>query len=101
MEKFDFEKLVTEAFESLPEKIKKKVNNVAFLVEDDIRTRKFGEKNIKFNGMLLGLYEGVPRTKRGEGYFNVLPDKITIFQKPIQEICQNDFQKIKEMVYQV
>jgi len=39
---------------------------------------------------LLGLYEGIPQTKRGSGYNLVLPDKITIFQKPIERVCRND-----------
>ncbi len=97
----EFEKLVEDAFLRLSEKTKKKISNVAFLVENDIRTRKYGEKNIKFNGTLLGLYEGIPRTRRGEGYMNVLPDKITIFQKPIEYICGGDIDKIKELVYEV
>lgn len=97
----DFEKLVTEAFERLSEKTKKEISNVAFLIEDDIRSRRFGEKNVKYQGLLLGLYEGIPRTKRGENYFYVLPDKITIFKNPIESICGNDPEKIKEMVYQV
>jgi predicted Zn-dependent protease with MMP-like domain len=97
----DFEKLVLFAYERLPDNIKKKISNVAFLVEDDIRLRRFGEKNIKFDGLLLGLYEGIPRTKRGEGYSSVLPDKITIFKNPIENLCNNDPEKIKEMVYQV
>jgi len=97
----EFEKLVSDAFLRLSDKIKKKISNVAFLVEDDIRTRRYGEKNIKYQGLLLGLYEGIPQTKRGENYMNVLPDKITIFKNPIESICGNDPEKIKEMVYQV
>lgn len=97
----DFEKLIILSYERLPENVKSKIKNVAFLAEDDIRSRRYGEKNIKYNGMLLGLYEGIPRTHRGEGYTNVLPDKITIFKNPIESICGNDVEKMKEMVYQV
>lgn len=97
----DFEKLVADAFSRLSLEIKKKISNVAFLVEDDVRSRKFGEQNIKFGQTLLGLYEGIPRTKRGEGYSYVLPDKITIFQRPIENICGGDPEKIKELVYEV
>ena len=39
---------------------------------------------------LLGLYEGIPQTERGSGYNLVLPDKITIFHKPIERVCRND-----------
>lgn len=97
----DFEKLIVDSYNELPDKVKNKISNVAFLVEDDIRSRRYGEKNIKYSGLLLGLYEGIPRTKRGENYMNVLPDKITIFKNPIENICRGDEEKIKEMVYQV
>ena len=97
----DFEKLVADSIKRLSEKTQKKMSNVAFLVEDDIRSRKHGERDIKVEGTLLGLYEGIPRTKRGEGYTYVLPDKITIFKHPIETMCGGDNEKIKEMVYEV
>lgn len=97
----EFEHLVIDSFKRLPEKNKEKIKNVAFLVEDDIRLRRFCERNIKSEGLLLGLYEGIPRTKRGENYSNVLPDKITIFKNPIEYICHGDPEKIKETVYRV
>lgn len=97
----DFEKLVADALKRFPDNIKKKINNVAFFVENETRSRKLRERNIMHGQILLGLYEGIPRTKRGEGYFNVLSDKITIFQKQIENICRGDPEKIKELVYQV
>lgn len=97
----DFEKLVTSALLRLPMQIQKKISNVVFLVEEEAREGKLKERNIVLGQTLLGLYEGIPRTKRGEGYFYVLPDKITIFQKPIENICAGDPGKIKELVYQV
>ena len=45
---------------------------------------------IRHKSQLLGLYEGVPHTKRGRGYNLVLPDKITIFRKPIEMKCRSD-----------
>jgi predicted Zn-dependent protease with MMP-like domain len=101
MSKEEFEKLVSDAFDRLSEKVKKKVSNVAFVVEDEVRARSGRERNIKYEGTLLGLYEGIPRSVRGENYFNVLPDKITIFQHPIENICEGDYQKIKELIYEV
>ena len=101
MTKEDFEKLVADAIKRFPDNIKEKINNVVFLVEDEVRDRKRKEENIVLNQTLLGLYEGIPRTHRGEGYSYVLPDKITIFQKPIEIICRGDEERIKEMVYEV
>jgi len=56
---------------------------------------------IKRGEMLLGLSEGVSKLNRGSGYSWVLPDKITIFQRPIEIIAGGDPQKIKEVVYDV
>ena len=97
MTKEEFEKLVAAASEELPERIRAKIKNVAFLTEDKIRRRKKGELGLKLGESLLGLYEGVPRTERGSGYFGVLPDKITIFRGPILRIAQ-DPEAIKQMV---
>lgn len=101
MTKEDFEKLVADAIKRFPNDIKEKINNVVFMVENEVRDKKRKEQNIMLNQTLLGLYEGVPRTSRGEGYSYVLPDKITIFQKPIENLCAGDSEKIKEMVYEV
>jgi len=97
----DFEQLIIEAVEQLPEKIKKKIDNVVFLTEKEARKGRLKKQNIMRRQTLLGLYEGIPKTGRGEGYFFTLPDKITIFQKPIENICRGDPEKIKEMVYEV
>ncbi len=78
MDRQEFEKLVGEAIEGLPEQIREKMDNVAVVIEDYPKSKQ---------GALLGLYEGVPRTKRGPGYTLVLPDKITIFQKSIEQIA--------------
>lgn len=101
MPKEEFEKLVLEAFGRLTENVKKKISNVVFIVEDDARGRRGKEQVIKYEGTLLGLYEGIPRSLRGENYFNVLPDRITIFQHPIENICGGNYEKIKELVYEV
>ena len=63
------------------------MDNVAFIVEREARSKKAKGVGIKINETLLGLYEGVPKTKRGAGYFGVLPDKITIFQQPLEELA--------------
>jgi predicted Zn-dependent protease with MMP-like domain len=97
----DFEKLVSDSIKRFPDNIKSKISNVVFLVEDESRRKRLNEKNIVIHEVLLGLYEGIPRTRRGENYSYVLPDKITIFQKPIENICDGNEEKIKELVYEV
>ena len=62
---------------------------------------KAKEVGIKVHEVLLGLYEGIPKTKRGAGYFGVLPDKITIFRQPLEELAGRDESKLKRLVYEV
>ena len=93
-----FEKLVEAALAKLPEKFLRALDNVAFVVEDEARRKKAGETGIRRNEVLIGLYEGVPKTRRGEGYFGVLPDKITVFRKPIEEMSGGDGEKLKKIV---
>ena len=81
MARLEFEKLVREALAKLPRRIRDAMDNVAFVVEKESHHKKAREIGIRINETLLGLYEGIPRIKRGSGYFGVLPDKITIFQK--------------------
>ncbi len=97
-EKDYFETLVDGAVLALPEKIKKVMDNVAFVVEDEARREKTGEMGIKRGEVLIGLYEGIPKIKRGAGYFGVLPDKITIFRKPIEELSGGNREKLKKIV---
>lgn len=80
--------LVDQAIESIPKEFTEKLENVSIVVEDLpslSQLRKVGAR------MLLGLYEGVPKTKRGSyGVGNIMPDKITIFKIPILTIARSD-----------
>lgn len=101
MEEKEFEKLVSDAILALPQAGKEAMKNVVFLVEPEVRRLKSKEMGIKRGQMLLGLYEGVSKLNRGTGYSWVLPDKITIFQKPIEILSNGDKEKIRETVYDV
>ncbi|HEX75814.1 MAG TPA: metallopeptidase family protein [Dehalococcoidia bacterium] len=85
-----FEALVIKAIEELPPEFQNKLENVDVVVEDWPSPRQLSQLGLKHNTQLLGLYEGVPQTRRGRGYNLVLPDKITIFQKPIEAKCRSD-----------
>jgi predicted Zn-dependent protease with MMP-like domain len=90
-----FEELVIEAVDGLPEEFLDTLENVDVVVEDSPNRKQLARAG---RGMtLLGLYEGVPHTGRTRGYNMVLPDRITIFQKPIEAICRSE----KEVVAQV
>ncbi len=101
MKRDNFEQLIREAISALPEHGRKAMDNVAFIVEKEVRHKKAKEISILVNEVLLGLYEGIPKTKRGSNYFGVLPDKITIFQQPIEELAGRDEKKLKRLIYEV
>ena len=101
VEQTEFEKIVSEAIYALPPVGKAAMENVAFFVEPEVREAKASEMHIMRNQMLLGLYEGVSLANRGSGYSGVLPDKITIFQKPIEMLAGGDHAKLKELVFDV
>ena len=77
------------------------MDNVVFIVERELRHKKTKEVGIKVNEVLFGLYESIPKIERGAGYFGVLPDKITIFQQPIEEIAGRDKKKLRGLIYEV
>ena len=85
----DFYELVEQAVEALPPELSRLLDNVAIVVDDwpDYSTPLVsggpGET-------LYGLYEGVPLTERGAGYYGVLPDKITIFRGPLERDFTQD-----------
>jgi len=87
-----FEALVTKALEELPAEFQSKLENVDVLVEDWPSQRQVRDLGLRHGSQLLGLYEGVPQTSRDRGYNLVLPDKITIFQKPIEARCRSEGQ---------
>ena len=96
----EFEELVSEAVNSLPEKFKEKMENIAIAIEDLPSRELLTEMKIKSPYGLLGLYRGVPYSRRGIWYRNVLPDKIIIFKKPIEIRCRNK-EEIKDSVRKV
>lgn len=101
MKTSDFEKLVQAAIMALPENIRGALDNLGFVVERKARRKKAGEIGIRVDEVLLGLYEGIPQIERGAGYFCVPPDKITIFQEPIEEMAGNDEAALRGLVQDV
>jgi predicted Zn-dependent protease with MMP-like domain len=83
----DFEQLVVEALDELPRRFRRYVQNIAVVVEAAPSRELLEAMELWPEGTLLGLYEGVPLTERGYGFGNVLPDRITIFQRPIEDMC--------------
>jgi len=101
MDRISFKKIVIETLDNLPEIFKKKMENIAITIEDSPNKEILSNMKISSPCFLLGLYQGVPLSRRGVGYSNVLPDKITLYQKTIESTCKNEEdikKKIKKVV---
>ena len=105
MQRKHFEQFIRDSIQSLPLRTREAMDNLAFVVEDEARQRKSTRSTPRQSsgqaGSLLGLYEGIPKTKRGAGYSGVLPDKITIFQKPLEALSNGNKHKLKQLVSEV
>lgn len=93
----DFKKIASEAIDSLPDEILDNMQNIAIVIEDEPSKDQLKKLHIVDGWTLFGLYEGIPLTARGNNYNLVLPDKITIFKKPICLGCEN----INELKHQL
>jgi predicted Zn-dependent protease with MMP-like domain len=94
-----FEQLVAQAVEALPEEFQEKLENIDVVIEDWPSRAQLNEAHLGRGFTLLGLYEGVPLTRRNSNYGMVVPDKITIFQKNIEARCRStDEMDIREEV---
>jgi predicted Zn-dependent protease with MMP-like domain len=78
----EFEKLLGKAIDRIPPPYSDRLQNVAFILEDEPTPEQRTRLNLYPNETLFGLYEGVPLPQRG-GSLKILPDKITIFKKPL------------------
>jgi predicted Zn-dependent protease with MMP-like domain len=92
-----FEWLVAKAVDSLPDEFHTKLENIDVVVEDQPNPSQLTDVGLKRGETLLGLYQGVPLTRRGRHYGLVVPDKITIFQKPIEAKCKYDVEITAEI----
>ncbi len=81
-----FVQLVEEAIDSIPEALRSEIENVEIIVQEWPTEEQIRQVSERRDIMLLGLYEGIPRTKRGVWYGQVLPDKITIFRQPLMQL---------------
>jgi predicted Zn-dependent protease with MMP-like domain len=88
MDRERFRELVAEAIDSLPEELREKLTNFDVVVADFPSPGQLARVGLGQRYALLGLYQGVPLTKRGRQYGMVAPDKITLFQKPIEARCR-------------
>lgn len=94
MTREEFEDAVGDALDAIPQRFTEALDDIVILVEDD--PRPDGPQHI------LGLYEGVPITKRDDGWaMGALPDRITIFRNPILSMCRTREQVVDEVAITV
>jgi predicted Zn-dependent protease with MMP-like domain len=92
-----FTELVEQALREIPRRFRKAMRNVAVVVEEEPSPDILEEMEIDEGDTLFGLYHGTPLTQRGWGYGNSLPDRISIYQGPIEEAC-GDEQEIRDCI---
>lgn len=85
-----FRELVEDAIDSIPKKFARRIRNLAIVIEDAPSVELLEEMEIEPPDSLLGLYHGTPLNERGFGYGNALPDRITLFQGPIEDEAEGD-----------
>lgn len=92
----EFEQLVIDAIDSLPQEFLDRLENVDIIVESTPTRAQLAQQGVPEDSLLLGLYEGVPLTAR-ENYGFVLPDKITIYQEAIEAVCATPEKIVQEV----
>jgi predicted Zn-dependent protease with MMP-like domain len=90
MTREQFEKLVGEAVALIPKRFRREMKNLALVVEEEPGEDLLEEMEIEPPDTLYGLYQGTPLPERTWGYGNSLPDRITIYQRPIEEDCEDE-----------
>ncbi len=98
MRRAAFRRLVSRALEDLPAGFLEKMNNIEVVVEDlPTPEQEAGAGGDPEEGLLMGLYEGIPLTERTSAYGGVLPDRITLFQRNIEAVCESE-EEIREEI---
>jgi predicted Zn-dependent protease with MMP-like domain len=90
MTRRQFERLVAEAIRTIPERFRRELQNLAIIVEDEPSDELLDEMEIEPPDTLFGLYHGTPLTERRWDHGNALPDRITLYQGPIEDDSESD-----------
>lgn len=96
----EFEKLIEEGFEKLPEWVRAKIKNVALLIEDEPSEEVRKREGLDENETLLGYYQGIPLSERGEHYGigGTMPDTITLYRLPIEDVAHEDSLPVAQVI---
>jgi len=97
MKRQEFEKLVDRALDGLPDEFSSLLENVAVFIADRPSRDALREMQVPQGETIFGLYEGIPLTERTHDYGLGTPDRITIFQRPIEEACTSRAEVVEEI----
>jgi predicted Zn-dependent protease with MMP-like domain len=89
-----FQQLVVEAIDSIPRRFAEEIKNVAIVIEERPSADVLAEMEMGSDDVLLGLYQGIPLPERQWAHGNTLPDRITLYQRSIEEDCGGDDDQI-------
>jgi predicted Zn-dependent protease with MMP-like domain len=89
MDRSAFDLLVAEAYKKIPRRFRRRLQNVAILVEDEPTQAQLARNRVPRGGTLLGLYEGRPLTMRSVFDPVAMPDRITVFQGPHERLARS------------
>jgi predicted Zn-dependent protease with MMP-like domain len=92
-----FRRLVAEALDTIPARFRQHLQNIAIVVEDEPSPALLAEMEIDPPDTLFGLYQGTPLTERRWDHGNSLPDRITIFQGPIEDVSDSEDEVVTEI----
>ncbi|MEY4747420.1 MAG: hypothetical protein RLZZ416_469 [Candidatus Parcubacteria bacterium] len=100
MKREEFETLIAQGYEQLPQWVREKIENVALLVEDEPSQEDREVQGLSDDETLLGLYKGIPLSERGElyGVGMTLPDTITLYRSPIEETAAEDGKDVRDVI---
>jgi len=101
MDQERFEELVREALKQLPEEIAQRMDNVDVEVQERPSSAQLASAGVPTGHTLLGLYQGIPLTRRNSGYNLVAPDRIIIFQRPLERLARDEddlVQRVRDTV---
>lgn len=90
MNRDEFQALVNAALEDIPAKFRDAIQNVAIVIEDEPSPAQLAETGVEPPDTLLGLYEGTPLTERQWAQGNNLPDKVTLFQRSLEDSSDDE-----------
>jgi predicted Zn-dependent protease with MMP-like domain len=92
-----FRELVSEAIDTIPVRFRRELQNIAIVVEDRPSRALLEELEVEPPGTLFGVYQGTPLTDRRWDHGNVLPDRIAIFQEPIEDVSETEDDVVTEI----